>query len=129
VVPVLAKTVVAMHRTAWLAQRLADAGEPGRVLFTTFTRNLATDIRSNLTKICSTEALQRIEVIHLDGWVMNFLKNQGLQVRVFDDQARDSCWSLAMDVADTTLGLMRTSTARSGRKWCWPMAAAPAMTT
>ncbi|APD47018.1 MULTISPECIES: UvrD-helicase domain-containing protein [unclassified Synechococcus] len=99
------KTVVAMHRTAWLAQRLADAGEPGRVLFTTFTRNLATDIRSNLTKICSTEALQRIEVIHLDGWVMNFLKNQGLQVRVFDDQARDSCWSLAMDVADTTLGL------------------------
>lgn len=99
------KTVVAMHRARWLAQQLIQTGTSGRVLFTTFTRNLATDIRANLTKICSPEELQRIEVIHLDGWVMTFLKGQGLQVRVFNDEARDSCWSLAMDVADTSLGL------------------------
>ena len=99
------KTVVAMHRTRWLAQQLIKSGAPGRVLFTTFTRNLATDIRANLTKICSPEQLQRIEVIPLDGWVMNFLKSQGLQVRVFNDEARESCWSMAMDVADTSLGL------------------------
>ena len=36
---------------------------------------------------------------------MTFLKGQGLQVRVFNEEARDSCWSLAMDVADTSLGL------------------------
>jgi len=99
------KTVVAMHRARWLANELIKTSAPGRVLFTTFTRNLATDIRANLTKICSPEELQRIEVIHLDGWVMTFLKGQGLQVRVFNDEARDSCWSLAMDVADTSLGL------------------------
>ena len=99
------KTVVAMHRARWLAQQLIQSEAPGRVLFTTFTRNLATDIRANLTKICSPEQLQRIEVIPLDGWVMNFLKSQGLQVRVFNDEARKSCWSLAMDVADTSLGL------------------------
>jgi len=99
------KTVVAMHRARWLAHELIKNGAPGRVLFTTFTRNLATDIRANLTKICSPEELQRIEVIHLDGWVMNVLKGQGLQVRVFNEEARDSCWSLAMDVADTSLGL------------------------
>ena len=99
------KTVVAMHRARWLAKQLIASGAPGRVLFTTFTRNLATDIRANLTKICDPEQLQRIEVIHLDGWVMNFLKSQGLQVRVFNDEARDSCWSMAMDVADTSLGL------------------------
>lgn len=98
------KTVVAMHRARWLAHQLLEAGTPGRVLFTTFTRNLATDIRANLTKICSPEELQRIEVIHLDGWVMNLLKTQGLQVRVFNDDARDSAWNLAMDVADTALG-------------------------
>jgi superfamily I DNA/RNA helicase len=98
------KTVVAMHRARWLAQQLLEAGQPGRVLFTTFTRNLATDIRANLTKICSPAQLQRIEVIHLDGWVMNLLRSQGLQVRVFNDEARDSCWSLAMDVAETALG-------------------------
>jgi hypothetical protein len=99
------KTVVAMHRARWLAKELIKSSAPGRVLFTTFTRNLATDIRANLTKICSPEELQRIEVIHLDGWVMKFLKGQGLQVRVFNEEARDSCWSLAMDVADTSLGL------------------------
>lgn len=99
------KTVVAMHRTRWLAQQLMESSTSGRVLFTTFTRNLATDIRANLTKICSPAELQRIEVIHLDGWVMNFLKAQGLQVRVFNDAARDSAWSLAMDLAETSLGL------------------------
>jgi hypothetical protein len=99
------KTVVAMHRAKWLAQQLIESGGAGRVLFTTFTRNLATDIRSNHTKICSPAEQQRIEVIHLDGWVMTFLKTQGLQVRVFNEEARDSCWSLAMDVADTSLGL------------------------
>ncbi|MFM8935579.1 MAG: 3'-5' exonuclease [Vulcanococcus sp.] len=93
------KTVVAMHRARWLANELIKTSAPGRVLFTTFTRNLATDIRANLTKICSPEELQRIEVIHLDGWVMTFLKGQGLQVRVFNEEARDSCWSLAMDLA------------------------------
>jgi hypothetical protein len=83
------KTVVAMHRARWLAQQLIKSGAPGRVLFTTFTRNLATDIRANLTKICSPEQLQRIEVIPLDGWVMNFLKSQGLQVRVINADESD----------------------------------------
>jgi superfamily I DNA/RNA helicase len=78
-----------------------------RILFTTFTRNLATDIRSNLTKICSPEELQRLEVIHIDGWVMNFLKGQGLPVRVFNEGARKACWDMAMAVADTSLGLDR----------------------
>ncbi|MEA5416011.1 UvrD-helicase domain-containing protein [Synechococcus sp. BA-132 BA5] len=100
------KTVVAMHRARWLAKQLNKSHATGRVLFTTFTRNLATDIRASLTKICSPEELQRIEVIHLDGWVMSFIKSQGLQVRVFNDEARDSGWSLAMDVADTSLGLV-----------------------
>jgi len=99
------KTVVAMHRARWLAQQLIESGGSERVLFTTFTRNLATDIRANLTKICDPEQLQRIEVIHLDGWVMTFLKSQGLQVRVFNEETRESCWSMAMEMADTTLGL------------------------
>ena len=100
------KTVVAMHRARWLAQQLCE--QPGtRVLFTTFTRNLATDIRSNLTKICSPQELQRLEVIHLDGWVMKFLQGQGLQVRAFNDAARKACWDMAMAVADTSLGLDR----------------------
>ena len=99
------KTVVAMHRASWLAQQLNKSETSGRILFTTYTRNLATDIRSSLTKICSPAELQRIEVIHLDGWVSTFLKGQGLPVRVFDENARKACWDLAMAIADTSLGL------------------------
>jgi len=99
------KTVVAMHRARWLAQQQIKAGSSGRVLFTTYTRNLATDIRSSLTKICSPEELQRLEVIHLDGWVSTFLKGQGLPVRVFNESARKACWDLAMAIADPSLGL------------------------
>ena len=99
------KTVVAMHKARWLAAQLLQNNQPGRILFTTFTRNLATDIRSNLTKICSPEELQRIEVQHLDGWVMQFLKGQGLPVRVFDENGRKACWDMAMAMEDTSLGL------------------------
>ena len=50
------KTVVAMHRAAYLAEKLYT--EPSeRILFTTFTKNLAIDIRNNLAKLCSPEAL------------------------------------------------------------------------
>jgi superfamily I DNA/RNA helicase len=100
------KTVVAMHRARWLAHQLKEQ-TGARILFTTYTRNLATDIRSNLIKICSPQELQRLEVIHLDGWVMKFLQGQGLQVRVFNDSARKACWDMAMAVADTSLGLER----------------------
>lgn len=101
------KTVVAMHRARWLAQQLIKSESSGRVLFTTYTRNLSTDIRSSLTKICSPAELQRLEVIHLDGWVSTFLKGQGLPVRVFDQNARKACWDLAMAIADPSLGLDR----------------------
>ena len=101
------KTVVAMHRARWLAQQLIKSESSGRVLFTTYTRNLSTDIRSSLSKICSPAELQRLEVIHLDGWVSTFLKGQGLPVRVFDQNARKACWDLAMAIADPSLGLDR----------------------
>ncbi|MBV0932075.1 UvrD-helicase domain-containing protein [Marinobacterium weihaiense] len=66
------KTVVAMHRARWLVQQLLGGKE--KLLFTTFTVNLATDIAANLRKICSAEELERIEVKHIDGWVKEFLR-------------------------------------------------------
>src|SRR5690606_32824674 len=69
------KTVVAMHRAKWLAEHVATPAN--KVLFTTFTRNLAADIQQNLNKICSPAQRERIEVINLDAWVISFLKKQG----------------------------------------------------
>ena len=48
------KTVVAMHRAKSLAEQVCN--QPGdKILFTTFTRNLAEDIDANLAKICSVD--------------------------------------------------------------------------
>ncbi len=73
------KTVVAMHRARWLARTLP----PGqRILFTTFTRNLAADIANNLRAICSPEEVERIEVTNLDRWVQRFLRGRRYRFRL-----------------------------------------------
>ncbi|HSH56344.1 MAG TPA: UvrD-helicase domain-containing protein [Halomonas sp.] len=105
------KTVVAMHRAKWLAEHVASA-QPGekqsKVLFTTFTRNLAADIKQNLHKICSSQALERIEVINLDAWVVNFLKKQGYDYGLLlDAQQKRRLWDEAYSEkpASSDLGL------------------------
>lgn len=96
------KTVVAMHRAKYLADRMTGSQ---RVLFTTFTKNLAADISENLKKLCPTETLRFIEVINLDAWVSKFLRKNGYEfVIAFDEDTRE-CWSSAMNIADTVLAL------------------------
>lgn len=100
------KTVVAMHRAKWLASHLPV--NAGRVLFTTFTKNLAADIQLNLNKICSQEALARIEVQNLDAWVMNFLKQQGYDYGLLlDSSVEKNLWEQAYSEkpADIDLGM------------------------
>ena len=73
------KTVVAMHRAKHLASTLNGTD---KILFTTFTSNLASDIRENLKKICSIEEARRIEVINLDAWVAQFLREHGFKFTI-----------------------------------------------
>ena len=86
------KTVVAMHRARWLARNLPE-GE--RILFTTFTRNLAADIENNLRAICTPEEMKRIEVINLDRWVQRFLRGRRYRSRLTFDRDRDA-WREAL---------------------------------
>lgn len=105
------KTVAAIHRARWMAEQILkgpDANTSDRVLFTTFTRNLATDIRSNLAKICTPQELQRIEVTHLDAWVASYLRSQGLKMRQFDSEARKAAWDVAWLLAEPELHLDRS---------------------
>ena len=107
------KTVVAMHRARWLARtllaletpdtrhvpHLRDAPEGGRrrILFTTFTRNLAADIEHNLRAICSPEEMARIEVTNLDRWVARFLRGRRYEFRVVYGRDREA-WERALDL-------------------------------
>ena len=94
------KTVVAMHRAKQLASRL-DSHQ--RILFTTFTANLAADIRENLKKICSLEELRKIEVIHLDAWVNQFLKESGFTAQIGYDEVIEPLWEQAVLLANNGL--------------------------
>ena len=93
------KTVVAMHR----AKHLADqTGDEERILFTTFTANLASDIKENLRKICTTDELRKIEVINLDAWVNQFLRESDFDAQIDYDNT-SQVWEDAMAEAQTEL--------------------------
>ena len=93
------KTVVAMHRAKNLASKLHSHE---RILFTTFTANLAADIRENLRKICTLEELRRIEVVHLDSWVNQFLKESGFSAQIAYDEI-SGLWEKAVFMANVDL--------------------------
>lgn len=94
------KTVVAMHRAKHLASKCEGQQ---RILMTTFTANLAADIRENLRKICTLEELRRIEVIHLDAWVNQFMRESGFSAQIGYDDAIAPLWEKAILLANNNL--------------------------
>lgn len=94
------KTVVAMHRARWLASH----GGSRKILFVTFTKNLATDIRNSLGTICSPRELERIEVTNLDAWVVRFLKTKGYDHRIEYGRDQDG-WRKALQSRPAELNL------------------------
>lgn len=95
------KTVVAMHRAKWLAGK---AGAKERILFTTFTSNLASDIQENLRKICTGEELKKIEVTNIDAWVFKFLRESGSDYSLMYGDELDGLWEDAINFSGTDLG-------------------------
>jgi superfamily I DNA/RNA helicase len=100
------KTVLAMHRAKWLAENRTPSGK--KVLFTTFTRNLATDIEQNLRTLCGPSTMAKLEVRNLDSWVYGFMRSRKLEHRIVygrkEDPARQA-WQMALAVRDTRLDL------------------------
>ncbi|WP_425259795.1 UvrD-helicase domain-containing protein [Rubrivivax sp. RP6-9] len=100
------KTVLAMHRAKWLAENRTPEGK--KLLFTTFTRNLAADIEQNLKTLCGSSTLAKLEVRNLDAWVHGFMRAQKLEHRIVYDRKQDAAlqaWQAAMAVRDTKLDL------------------------
>lgn len=87
------KTVVAMHRAKHLAAELKDKE---RILFTTYTANLASDIKDNLIKICTLDEIRRIDVINLDAWVSQFLREHGYPAEIVYEEKADNLWEEAV---------------------------------
>lgn len=98
------KTVVAMHRAKYLASLLPDTE---RILFTTFTANLAADIQMNLQKICTMKELRRIVVINLDSWVGQYLKETGYTAVIKYGNDIDELWDQALIIGGNEAGFSR----------------------
>jgi len=84
------KTVVAMHRARHLALNVFEHPSD-RVLFTTYTRNLANNIEDLLSSLCGPE-IERIEVVNLHRWAVNFLHTQGIHIDIASDIEIEKCW-------------------------------------
>lgn len=94
------KTVVAMHRAKWLAENVLNKTND-KILFTTFTRNLAEDIKSNLRKICTPEIMKKIDVVNIDAWVIDFLRKHNYNYKVIYGKELDNLWSRALTMASS----------------------------
>jgi superfamily I DNA/RNA helicase len=104
--PGTGKTVAAVHRARHLAEQVYT-GHDDRILLTTFTVNLAADIRDQLERITAPEAQSRIEVINLDRWVQQLLKRygEGRQVVMPGDSRLEGFWREAVAMSDDGTGL------------------------
>lgn len=90
------KTVVAMHRAKCLAGQVRGKE---KILFTTYTANLADDIKNNLRKICTVEEQKHIEVINLDAWVAHFLREQGYSYQIVYNNKLIEMWEEAIIIS------------------------------
>jgi hypothetical protein len=74
------KSVVAMHRAAYLARLSAG----GRLLLTTFSKTLASRLSDGMDKLLGavSEARARIEVLHLHGYAIAQLERRGFGVGI-----------------------------------------------
>jgi len=97
------KTVVAMHRAARLARQYAAL--PGRpILFTTFTKTLAEDIRQHLALLCTPQELEKIQVVNLDQWASSLLRRFGYPHNLLYNEAeRRRFWHAALSAMPTSV--------------------------
>jgi hypothetical protein len=103
------KTVLAMHRAKWLAENRTP--ESKKVLFTTFTKNLALDIEDNLKTLCSPKTMAKIEVRNLDAWVHGFMRSRKLEHKIVYGRTKDGAlqaWQAALAVKDAAIDLPPT---------------------
>jgi superfamily I DNA/RNA helicase len=100
------KTVLAMHRAKWLAENRATHNK--KILFTTFTKNLALDIEDNLKTLCSNSTMEKLEVKSLDSWVHGFMRSRKLEHKIVFDRSKEGAlqaWQAALAVKRDDLDL------------------------
>lgn len=98
------KTVAAIHRAKWLLDKKYK-GKDDRILFTTFTKNLADDIQQNFLKL-SPENKEKVIIVNLDKWVTDFLKDRKVTDKIYYCKiAENQYWQNALKEVDSSTSL------------------------
>ncbi|GAA2665224.1 ATP-dependent helicase [Streptomyces aculeolatus] len=110
--PGTGKTVVALHRAAYLAGRLPAGAPDGSILLTTYTRDLATDLQRSLEILVPDPALRaKVHITNVDALANHSLRQHlgGGPIKIVPDR-RDLLvrWGriarrLELDVTDSFL--------------------------
>jgi superfamily I DNA/RNA helicase/mRNA-degrading endonuclease RelE of RelBE toxin-antitoxin system len=92
--PGTGKTIVALHRVKWLAQRLPSGSSGQDVLFTTFNKNLAADLRQRLLLLGGKELLDRVDVVNIDRLATQVVNEAqpGTRLHWMDDAKTIDLW-------------------------------------
>lgn len=103
------KTVAALHRARHLV-RLPDWKASDRLLFTTFTKNLALDLEEQLGEICTKEEMKRIRVQNIDAWLASFIRQHGVEKTIVypkagEENLYETCWRAAWGSFSAPAGL------------------------
>lgn len=92
------KTVVAMHRARFLADRDPLDGGARRILFTTFTRNLAQSISRDLQTLGGAGLTESVEVLNVDALAARVVKDaEGRQPGVIAGDELSVLWQDLVD--------------------------------
>ena len=102
--PGTGKTIVALHRVKWLVQRLPSGSSGKDVLFTTFNKNLAADLRQRLLLLGGPELLDRVDVVNIDRLATQVVNEAQPGARLHwmdDDKAIDLWREMLLELGET----------------------------
>ena len=104
--PGTGKTIVALHRVNHLVQQLPQ-GRDKRILLTTFNRNLAAELRKRLLELGGQEAVERVEISHVDQ-IANRIVTESSEGqsrgRLSDTQVKKEWRDMLAELGETTWG-------------------------
>ena len=93
--PGTGKTVLAIHRSVWLAKHVLTERE--KILVTTFSKQLSSELSKYIGELCPAEAFQKMEIINIDSWVHRYMQNHGYPYRIVYDEDMMSVMDAVID--------------------------------
>lgn len=90
------KTVALVHRAVHLVRNVFETGE--RILVTTFTRNLASELAASIAQLATPEEFERIDVANIHKVARDIYKSNGMGNRVATRTQIEECWAKAYEV-------------------------------